>query len=116
MPSWPSTLPSAPLAARYREMPPDTALRTEMDAGPAKMRRRTTAAVRPLEVEYLLSAAQVAALDSFYTDDLLGGTLGFDFTHPRVGTAETCRFCAAPSYVPVNGDHYRAVLELEILP
>jgi hypothetical protein len=116
MPAWPPALPPSPLVQRFRETPPDTALRTGMDAGPAKVRRRTTAGVRLFQLEYLLSRAQMEALDAFYLDDLMGGTLAFDFAHPRSGDALSCRFRAPPAYAAVNGEYFRAALELEALP
>lgn len=116
MPSWPSTLPSAPLMERFRETAPDTVLRSQMETGPAKLRRRTTAGVREMKLSYLLSRAQVEALDGFYLGDLFGGALAFDFTHPRTGDGVSCRFRAPPVYTPVNGDYFRAALELEVLP
>jgi hypothetical protein len=116
MPSWPSSLPSFPLADKFQEQPPDTLLRTQMDAGPAKLRPRTTAGVRLLRLAYILSRAQVEALDQFYRADLSEGALAFGFTHPRTGGAVSCRFRAPPEYAAVNGDYFRASLSLEVLP
>ncbi len=45
MATWPATLP-APALSSLRETPPDNLIRTQMDKGPAKVRRRTTANVR----------------------------------------------------------------------
>lgn len=116
MPTWPITLPTAPLMDRFRETPPDNVLRTEMETGPAKLRRRTTAGVRVLALTYLLSAEQVADLDAFYKTTLYGGALAFSFTHPREGGTVSCRFREPPVYTPVNGNYYRATLNLEVLP
>jgi hypothetical protein len=116
MPDWPSTLPSAPLAEKYRETPPDTALRTQMETGPAKLRQRTTAGVRLFQMEYLVDAAQMASLDAFYRDDLMGGILAFDFPHPRGGGTLSCRFRAPPAFAAANGEYFRAAVALEALP
>jgi hypothetical protein len=116
MPTWPVTLPAAPLLEGFREATPDTVLRTEMEQGPAKLRQRTTAGVRTLSVGYLLSAAQVATLETFYLTTLSGGAAAFDFTHPRTGAGVSCRFVRPPEYAAVNGNYFRAALELEILP
>lgn len=115
MPSWPSNLPGLPLAGKYEETPPETVLRTPMDEGPAKLRRRGTAGVRRLKLEYLLDASQVAALDAFYLEDVRGGALSFSFAHPREGELVSCRFRAAPVYA-AEGALYRAAVELEVLP
>lgn len=116
MPTWPLTLPAAPLAEGFRETMPATTVRTEMEAGPAKVRRRTTAGVGRLSMAYLMSAAQVATLESFVTHDLAGGALPFNFTHPRRGTAVRCRFARLPEHVAVNAAFFKSAFELEILP
>ena len=40
---WPATLPQEILAEGYEEGLPDVLVRTKMDAGPDKVRRRATA-------------------------------------------------------------------------
>lgn len=116
MPVWPVTLPSSPLVEGFREVPPETVLRSSMDQGPAKLRRRTTAGTGTLSMIYMLTRAQVDTLKDFFNDTLAGGTLGFDFTHPVSGTGLTCRFRQMPAYAPVNSEFFRASIELEVLP
>lgn len=116
MPAWPSTLPATPLMDKFRETSPDTLIRTEMETGPAKIRRRSTAGVRGMTLGYLLSRAQVAALESFYLADTAGGALAFDFTHPRSGAALVCRFRSPPAYESVNGEYFHVAVALEALP
>jgi hypothetical protein len=114
--TWPESLPSAPLLEPYREKPPETALRTQMDQGPAKLRQRTTAGVGEIEVAYLLTAAQTAALESFYCDTLAGGSLAFVFNHPRRAVDVAARFKKPPQIASGNGRYFEVRLELEILP
>lgn len=114
--SWPESLPTAPLLTPYREKPPETALRTQMEQGPAKLRQRTTAGVGDIEVAYLLSAAQTATLEDFYHDTLAGGSLPFAYTHPRKGVEVAARFKKPPQIVSGNGRYFELRLELEILP
>ncbi len=116
MPSWPATLPASPLLERFRETAPNNVVRTEMEQGPAKLRQRTTAAVRTMIVSYLLSKAQVATLEAFYLTTLQGGTAGFDFTHPRTAATVSCRFVRPPEYGIGNGNYFKVALELEVLP
>ena len=116
MPAWPITLPASPLVEGFRETPPDTVLRSPMDQGPAKLRRRTTAGTGALSLTYLLSRAQVNALMDFFNDTLAGGSLPFDFTHPVNGATLACRFRQMPAYAPVNAEYFRAAIELEVLP
>lgn len=116
MPTWPSTLPAFPLAESFRETVPDTTLRTSMDYGPAKTRRRTTAGAAGIFAAYILDRTQVEHLDEFYQAALSGGALSFIFAHPRTGTEESCRFKKPPEYISLNGDYFRVLVELEVLP
>lgn len=116
MTTWPNTLPSSPLLENFREVTPDTTVRTQMDQGPAKVRQRTTAAVRLLQVVYLLSRDQVETLDEFYLETLQGGTAPFEFIHPRTEASVSCRFVAPTEYAAANGNFFRAALILEVLP
>ena len=55
---WPSSLP-APLLSTFKETPPDNVIRTSMDVGVAKVRKRTSANVRPISFSLMLTPAQV---------------------------------------------------------
>lgn len=115
--TWPAALPPLVAVDGYGEQPPDTALRTRMDAGPAKVRRRFTAGPRPLSVRLDLDATQVEALDAFYVTTLEGGALAFDWMHPRTQAATALRFVRPPAYRPLSSDAaWSAALQLEILP
>ncbi len=116
MTTWPDTLPQSPLLDASRETPADTTIRTNMDAGPAKLRARTTAGVGKLSLAYILSRAEVAVLDSFFKDELTGVALKFSFPHPRTAETLDCRFRQPPAYAPINGDFFRVAVELEVLP
>lgn len=114
MADWPTTLPN-PLSEGYSETPPNIILRTEMDSGIAKIRRRYTAGVRQLSLSWLLTKTQVGTVDTFYVTTTLYGSLSFNITNPRTGTAVVARFKAPPDYsaVDING---RVSVKLEILP
>lgn len=114
---WPASLPQNPLLAGFTESPPNLTIRTPMEAGPPKLRRRATAGVRPLPLQVALTKAQVATLDAFYLTTLAGGSLPFDWTHPRTAAAATFAFTAPPSYTPLGSDlNYSVQLPLEVRP
>ncbi|MCX8003362.1 MAG: hypothetical protein N2688_00140 [Burkholderiaceae bacterium] len=113
---WPVGLPQRMNAAGFTETLPDLALRTGMDAGPRKMRRRFTAGPTAIEGTVTLRGSQPALLETFYRETTAGGTLPFDWTHPRTGALKAFRFTAPPAFVPVAGDVWRASLKLEVLP
>lgn len=116
MATWPATL-SPPLANTFRETPPDNSLRTQMDKGPAKVRRRTTAGTRPIAFEMACDNDQLDALDTFYTDTTFSGTDEFTYTHPRTGDVVSARFTSPPSWSDMNtGQTWNVSIELEIMP
>lgn len=116
MTSWPQILPVYPLIENYLETVSDTAIRTEMEQGPAKIRQRTTAGVRKLSLSYFLNKEQIEALDEFYITELGGGSLSFDFIHPRNDADIKCRFVSPPEYKAANGNYFKVNIELEMLP
>jgi len=113
--SWPGTLPQTPTTGGYEEAPPDLTIRTEMDAGQAKRRRRFTAGPREFSVSFVLTKAQVATLDTFYVTTLKGGSLSFDWFHPRTGAAGEFAFVGRPNYRESDGG-WEAGMKLEQLP
>jgi len=116
MPTWPATLPPRLLVDNYQEQPPDTVLRTEMDVGPPKLRRRTTAGLRPVIGRLYCTKAQIAALDTFYVTTCASGSLAFDWTHPRTGLSASYLFRKPPIWRAEHGDGYWVDLQLELLP
>jgi hypothetical protein len=115
MATWPASLPP-PALNTLRESPPRNMMRSSMDKGPAKTRRRTTANIRPLSFSLNLTEAQVQTLDDFFVDDLFSGVDEFDYTHPRTGAPVTARFVQEPEYSEREGVLYNVGIALEILP
>ena len=91
-------------------------LRTSVDAGPEKRRRRFTAAPRPLIGTMRMTTAQVAAFETFFRTTLADGTLAFDFPHPRTQSTLSVVFASPPSWTNAGGDYYDVILPLEIQP
>jgi hypothetical protein len=139
MPTWPASLPQFVLTRNYKESPPDLVIRTKMDAGPAKVRRRFTAGVRPIEAMLVLNGDQLAVLDDFYLTACQGGALSFTWTYQRewqdtdmtpdtdtlidtdilqpAWQTATMRFVKPPVYADVgDGQNYECTLNLEIMP
>jgi hypothetical protein len=113
---WPEDLPQSPLTDGLQETLADNLLRTKMEQGPDKRRRRSTDAPAKITAQFLLDTAQCAVLETFYGETLAGGAKRFRFTHPRRGTLVFCRFTQPPEYAALNGGYFRARLMLEVLP
>ena len=93
----------------------DGSLRSQMETGPAKIRRRFTATPVFVSASYMLDAAGVDAMDAFYATTTLQGSLAFNWTHPRRTTPVEARWVGPPKF-SADGLLWRAQVDLEILP
>ena len=71
MATWPTTLP-LPLRAGYNLSPGDQTIRTEMEIGVPRVRRRTTARNDRVSVAWSLTDAQLNTLRDWFDDDATG--------------------------------------------
>ena len=139
MPTWPASLPQYLLTRNYSESAPNLVIRTTMDAGPAKVRRRFTAGVRPIDGLVILTDDQLGVLDGFFLNDCAGGAIAFSWTMqresedadastdtdaiadtdlglPKSWAPATFRFVKPPQYQDTgDGKHYEVKLSLEIM-
>jgi hypothetical protein len=86
-----------------------------MEAGAAKARQRFTVAPREIEVSFRMTAAQVAVMRVFYEETLGGGTLPFDWIHPRSGGSSSFRFVEAPRVSATSANLFSVTAKLEEL-
>lgn len=116
VPVWDVGLPQVLLVDGASGTLPDVILRTPMDAGPAKQRRRFTAGPEPFKGHIKVTDAQFATFSTFYNTTLLGGSLRFSWTHPKTDAACEMRFTAAPTWSVIEPDCTRIEMSLEVLP
>jgi len=113
--SWPERLP-LPTVEGYTVRPQEAILRTEMEAGPARQRRRFTTTPSRIAVRWILSCSQFALFEAWYhwhaqeggawfEISLLGG-LGLTLHEARF----TCQWEARLK----GGQLWEVVSELEI--
>jgi hypothetical protein len=118
--SWPTanSFPQSPQKG-FSESIGVNIIRSAMDAGPAKQRRRSQ---RPstMDLSFILTTAQTQTLETFVFNDL-EGVKRFNFQHPRLYTTVEVRIVPqsegelfrlqylAPGY-------WQASLKFEILP
>lgn len=100
---WPGTLPQYVLEAGYQETLEDQTVESQMDTGPAKVRRRFTNSVRRFQVTIQCDQAQADTFETFYNTTLAGGSLPFEWVHPRTRAVRTFRFKKPPPQVSVSG-------------
>lgn len=96
----------------YVETVPNNVIRSTMDKGPQKVRRRTTANVRKIEFQLKFTRPELQTFDDFY---LANDSVAFDFTHPRTNQQVRARFTDVPSY-SLNETVWQVAVKLEILP
>jgi hypothetical protein len=114
---WPATLPQVPLSATYEEQGPECAIRTPMEFGPAKIRRRYSIGISEITAEIICTHEQVQTLDTFYWETHRAGEIPFEWIHYLTGNTERFRLREPPRYEAVeNQELWRVRLSLEMLP
>jgi hypothetical protein len=89
-----------------------------MSSGPAKVRRRFTAGIRPGHYQYIMTLAQLATFKIFFEDTCEGGALTWTMTHPVLGGTATFRFVTEPTFAAIKTKTARVVVsfDYEVLP
>lgn len=100
----------------------NTTLRTQMDAGPEKVRRRFSAAAKTLRIPMMLSGAQLAIFRTFYETTLSEGVTQFQWENPETDATVSFRFLREPVWSLETGSaststrRWVGSLDLEIIP
>jgi hypothetical protein len=93
---WPTSLPAC--AETYTEKAEPVTVRTNVEEGPPKVRRRFTVRILRAQVGMQMTIAQRNILDSFFYVELNGGVGRFTFTHPWTQQVVDWRFVEAPDF------------------
>lgn len=114
---WPTGLPQRPLLDGYKEVPPKTSISTQMDVGPPKRRKRTTAGTRRFSVTYMMTKNEVDTLfDPFYLNTTEMGVLPFDIPHPRTGNVVEANIDDEPQYAVRSPGQFEVTFTLVVHP
>jgi hypothetical protein len=124
MPTWPNSLntegelPRNFVRSSYQEEQPDNIFRDGFDAGPAQIKRRTTANPMLVSGRMIITTAQWGVLRDFFENDLAHGALSFSF--PQQGVDDTTlnwsvRFRQPPARQPIAADYWTLSIDLEVL-
>lgn len=119
MTTWPPSLPQTPLQDGFKEEFENNIITTQMDQGPAKVRRRFTAGVQKYDVTFLMSSSQLSTFETFFNDTISQGATSFTFPIPRTGVNDTFRLDMTkgpPQIAPLSGGQYRVSFSMERLP
>lgn len=114
--TWPTTLPQYLTQSGYGEDWTDQNLRAASEGGALKTRRRFTAAFNQVKARIICSADQVVLFENFYRFTLKGGSLYFDWVHPRSRVATTMQIIGKVQVTPTDGDNFAVSFTLEMKP
>jgi hypothetical protein len=115
---WPGTLPQTP-NTDFTETGGVLILRSPVDAGPAKQRKRGNKP-QVMQMSFTMSPAQIVIFENF-VKVTLNGVSRFGFTHPRTGTVVEVRIVPQSSgdlynISYINPVRYNVSLQMEVLP
>lgn len=96
---WPAGAPQ--FAESWEEQNQPLTIRTNMDVGPPKVRRRATRSFRSVTVSFTCRHDQWRVLKDFFQVDCQSGVQFHEFLHPFEGTVQEFRFIEAPQVVSV---------------
>ena len=113
---WPITLPEYFDSRGYSESPKSQVIKSSVDVGPAKLRRRYTTDTKDIKGQMRLSQDQLDDLEVFYFDVLSGGVLTFDLVNPLNGVSRELRFKEQYQADYEGGVYYMVKFDLEIMP
>jgi hypothetical protein len=113
---WPNTLPDFLESNSFNYEMGNNSIRTEMEVGLAKTRKRYTKQIDKLTSTMQITRTQYDTLVNFYQVTLSGGNLAFTFTDPLTLVATDYRFLSPPSIRAIGGNYFTASLNWEKLP
>ena len=119
MATWPSTLPG-PMLAGYALNPMDQSIRTDMEVGAARSRRRTVTRSDKLPVSWTFTDAQMAIFRAWFENASTGadGGAGWFTLDLYVGdggySSKTCRFVGPFQSAMLEGHNWRIGATLEV--
>lgn len=111
--TWPVTLPDNFSQNGYSEGNIENYYETTMEQGPPKRRPKTTYAYKPITGTMLITSAQKADFQDFFTDTIGYGSL--PFTMPTYGGTTMDVYLNSHSIVPKSGLYWTLTLNLKVL-
>lgn len=92
MAAWSSLVPDTFQRDGFSNTLQSGLIRTDMETGNAKQRRRFTATTRTFAGNIIMTTAELAYFETWFDTVVFGGALAFDFPHPVTGTTTEMRF------------------------
>lgn len=98
MVNWPATLPQDFLRESFVRTPRSRLLAFATDAGPGKVRRRSTARTKSHQGALQLTLEQARMFEEFFEETLQDGAMPFGWTDPVTGDFASWRFDTSDPY------------------
>jgi len=111
---WPELLPADFLAEGLVIQPQSNVIRTAMDAGPKKARRRYTARTVKFSGKQRFDGAELAVFEQFYHTVLADGVFRFNYKDPISNQLAEFRFTEDYTVTEIGG-LYEVTLPMERL-
>lgn len=112
---WPLTLPQYVDQDGYAQTTKNPLIRTDMEAGPAKVRLRYTAVPEEFNISLVMTKAQFEAFITFFKQTIHYGADIFTWRHPVTRGLSNCRFTSMYNASP-HGLDFKVTISMEILP
>lgn len=110
MADFPSTLPQ-PLASGYGISPLDQTVRTDMEVGAARVRRRTSARLDRVTLSWIFTDAQLATFRAWFENDSTGAAGGASWFNVNLAIGTTGLVAVQARFVGVyKADHLGALI------
>jgi hypothetical protein len=119
--AWPTanSFPPKAYSISHVEHAKKARIRTKMDTGPAKLRKRATAVPKEFDIELRVNKAQLGTWDDWWENTSAAdyGTEEITWLHPRKDTEAVFRFVTEPVYTALSGDKlWTITFRMEIMP
>lgn len=112
--AWPSGFQDRLNVESFQFAIGDTLIRSEMETGPKKVRRRFTKAIDKFSCSMTLTRSQYATFRNFYDVTLNAGSLPFTYKHPLTDVNTDFIFSKTPTLTMLGGTHVVLNMEWEL--
>lgn len=110
--NYPSELP-APLKNSYSETIPSGVIRSSMDMGQDKVRRKISRAVKYIDVSFRMTAEQKEIFEDFYNNTLQGGVRFFNWRNKVVRFVESDNQLSTWKMLDSKGKYWEISITME---
>ena len=112
---WPTDIPFCLLMQGYLEERQPVVIRSPVDSGPQKVRRRYTRPLNGIIGALVVTLEQLDSFWLFFDTTLQGGTFTFEVPNQITGEMKECRFLQPPRISAINEDKYNLEVVIEEL-